>query len=35
LSSSNIVWSSFPDVVCQCYKAPFALTEIITFLVTA
>lgn len=29
-----MVWRSFPEVVCQCYRAPLAHTDINTFLVT-
>jgi len=35
LNSSKIVFSNLPEVTCQCYNAPFAFTEMITFLVTA
>ena len=30
-----MVWSNFPDVVCQCCRQPLAFTEMITFFVTA
>ena len=30
-----MVFKHLPEVTCQCYKAPLAFTETITFLVTA